>query len=319
MAKRLRVGVVGLGRQWTAYRAALLRLGELLEVRCVCDALHGAAEARRLGCSVAGGVVELVEREDVDVILLLGRSWWGLWPLEQACRVRKPVFCGVSLLLDDAHADALAERVREADLPVLMAHSLAAAPVLERLQVLLEQQLGPARVVRVNLSLRDQHRSNRDLLRSAALPALLAVCAELLGGPPARVWAVGDAGGSVASMVVEEEEGGVAQVAVGTGLAPGSACRIDVAAENGTAIVRFPRTIGWHDAEGSHRDRLPAAPPQEKLLARFAEAVLSGQQPRPGFAEAYEALHWMRAAWRSRKEGRRVRMDELTGAPQEVD
>jgi predicted dehydrogenase len=317
MGQRLRVGVIGLGRRWPAYRAALLRLAEIFDVRCVCDPVAGRArtQARLLGCAAAGGVVDLVERDDVDAVLFTERAWWGLWPLEQACRVRKPVFCAAPLVADDAHADDLAERIGAADLPVMMAHPLQTAPALGRLHALLEQRLGPARAIRVSLSLPGPRHSRGDLLTAPAVPVLLGMCADLLGGPPASVSAAGDASGSLVSLLLQGQGGGGTQLTVWTGPAVTAGCRLEVAAENGTASAVFPRTARWRDSRGVHAHRLRPVVPQEAVLTHFAEALRSGRQPRPGLAEAHEALTWLHAARRSRDEGRRATVDEVAPAP----
>src|SRR5438270_187051 len=128
MSTRLRVGVIGLGRRWRRYRRALEALRKRVTVRAVCDqvARRAEAEARRLGCAAAAGPVDLLERDDVDAALLLGRQWFGLWPLEHACRVGKPVFCAVPLTADEEHADDLRRRVADAGLPVQAALAPAA-------------------------------------------------------------------------------------------------------------------------------------------------------------------------------------------------
>ena len=98
MASRLRMGVIGLGRRWPRYRQAVQTLRSQVRVRAVHDPApaRAEAEARALGCAAAGGVVELLERDDVDAVLLLGGPWFGLWPLGQACRVNKPVLCAAA-------------------------------------------------------------------------------------------------------------------------------------------------------------------------------------------------------------------------------
>src|SRR5437588_4919504 len=152
MAKRLRVGIIGLGRRWPRYRQALRGLRKQVAVRALCDQVARAAEeqAGQLGCAAAAGPGDLIERADVDAVLLLGAQWYGLWPLERACRVGKPVFCAVSLARDEAHADDLCPGVRAARLPVLMALPVADAPATGRLRALLAQHLGPARFVRAD-------------------------------------------------------------------------------------------------------------------------------------------------------------------------
>ncbi len=123
MPLRLRIGIIGLGRRWQRFRPALHELRDRVLVRAVCDQRPIRAEraARELGCAAAAGPTDLLDRDDVEAALLLGAQWFGLWPLEQAARLGKPVLCAVPLSTDDAHADDVMRRVREAGLPVMAA------------------------------------------------------------------------------------------------------------------------------------------------------------------------------------------------------
>src|SRR5437868_3285519 len=99
MAARLGIGVVGLGRRWPRYRQALAALRREARVVAVYDPAQARAreEARQLGCDAATGVIELLERDDVEAVLTLGGAWFGLWPVERTCRLGKPVLCAGSL------------------------------------------------------------------------------------------------------------------------------------------------------------------------------------------------------------------------------
>jgi predicted dehydrogenase len=315
MARRLRVGIIGLGRRWRRYRLVLARLGDDFQVRAVCDhvALRAEAEARALGCAAAAGPVDLLGREDVEAVLVLDRQWFGLWPLECACAAGKPVLCAVPLADDDAHADELAVRVRDRGLPVLMAHPLSCAPALDRLRELLADGLGPARVARADLTLPAPRRPGADLLGGGTAAVLLARCGALLGDAPAGVSVIGGQAAGLVTLVADYPGGRVAQVSVWTGPAAVGACRLEAAGAKGTAVARLPRRVRWRDAAGQHAELLPGLPAEEVLLRQFAEALAAGRPPRPGFEEAYEALAWQRAAWRSRSEGRRVALGPAAG------
>src|SRR5260370_23212768 len=119
----LRVGIIGLGRRWRKrYKPALRSLRARFRVQVVCDHVQERAvrEAKQLACDVAAGPTQLLEREDVDAVLLFDAQWFRLWPLEGACRTGKPVFCACSLESDDAHADALRRQVQQSRLPIVM-------------------------------------------------------------------------------------------------------------------------------------------------------------------------------------------------------
>jgi predicted dehydrogenase len=303
MPKRLRVGIIGLGRRWLRYRQALAGLRRQLAVRALCDlvAHRAEAEARRLGCAAAAGPVDLIDRHDVDAVLLLDAQWYGLWPLERACRVGKPFFCGTSLARDDSHADALRSQVRAAGLPVLMVLPAAVAPATQRLRELLAGPLGPARLVRAH---RRAPGTGVSPLHSPALLPLLHACADLLGDRPASVWA--GAGEGFATLFLEFGAGRSAQLTLWTAPVPGTACRLEAVAEKGTGVAVLPRWVGWRDAAGRHRQHLGRGAPEQALLERFVQALRTGQPPRPSFDDAYQALAWRRAALRSQAEGRLI-------------
>ena len=157
MPARLRIGIIGLGRRWRRYRSALHDLRDRLTVRAVCDQRPVRAEraAREVGCAAAAGPTDLLDRDDVEAVLLLNAQWFGLWPIEQAARVGKPVFCAVPLATDEAHADDVARRVREAGLPVMAAPAPALSPAVTRLRDLLASRLGVPRLVRCDWCGRD--------------------------------------------------------------------------------------------------------------------------------------------------------------------
>jgi myo-inositol 2-dehydrogenase/D-chiro-inositol 1-dehydrogenase len=313
MSTRLRVGVIGLGGRWRRYRRALERLRKRLAVRAVCDqvARRAEAEARRLGCAAAAGPVDLLERDDVDAALLLGRQWFGLWPLEHACRVGKPVFCAVPLSADEAHADDLRRLVADARLPVLTALAPAVAPAVARLGELLAGPLGAARLVRADAALPAGGRG--PALASSALLPLLHVCAGLLGGEPAGVLATeagapaDGAAGWWGSAVLDFAGGRAAQVTLWRA-PPGveAGWRVEVVAERGAATAELPNRLNWRDAAGWHRLRLRGAGGETALLEQFLAAIREGRAPRPNFEDACRVLSWRRAALQSLSEGRRV-------------
>src|SRR3954451_25420245 len=134
---RLRIGVIGLGRRWPRYRQALLALKGQARLQAVCDAAPAVAqeEARRLKCAASGSVIELIERDDVDALILTGGQWFGLWPLEHAARAGKPILCAGSLVRD-AQADEVRAKVQKAAVQV------TTWPSFELLMEAAGQQLG---------------------------------------------------------------------------------------------------------------------------------------------------------------------------------
>jgi predicted dehydrogenase len=308
---RLRLGVIGLGQRWRRYRPILARLHEHVEVRAVCDQILGRAEreSARLGCTVAG-LVELLERADIEAVLLLDAQWYGLWPLEQACRTSKPVLCALSPACDEAHADALYQRIHASGLPVLMALAPLLAPALRHLRELLTHRLGAARLVRIDAGAEPLRDPSRDLLSHPMVLPLMTACAWLLDDVPRSVWTLdGDSAGFV-SLTWRFGGDRLAQVNLWTAATGRTPPRIELVAETGTATAELPRQLRWRDGNGQHAQRLPPRSAEQSALERFIRALRSGQPLRPNFEDAYQALTWLRAAARSRSEGQRIMLTE---------
>lgn len=294
MSERLRVGVVGVGGRWAArYRPALAALRDRIAVRAVTDPCprRAAAVARDVGCPAAAGVMALLEAE-LDAVLLLGRPWYRLWPLEQACRLGRPVYLGTSLACDDGHADAVAQQVRVANLPVMAELLPRLAPAAERLRGLLPK-IGALRSV-VCTAARAGRRGTAAGARAAGL-ALLDWCATIFGRPPAGLRGLGEPAAGHAGWLLDFG-GAVAQVA--TWPAGGRGCvRFRAVGERGWAEAVLPRRVRWRVGRIGHAETLPAGPPLvQQALEQFQAALAGGRPPRPGLDDAYQALAWLRAA-----------------------
>jgi predicted dehydrogenase len=305
---RLRVGVIGLGQRWRRYRSMLARLREHVEVRAVCDQIAHRAEtaAQRFGCAAAAGPVELLERPDVEAVLLLDAQWYGLWPLEYACRVKKPVLCALSPT-DDEYVDAVHERVQLSGLPVFMALPTLLAPATRHLRELLTHRLGQAGMVRADWSAAPAPGGvPRDLLSHPAVLSLLVGCAWLLDDVPRSVWTIDGEDASFVTLVLRCGRDRLAQVNVGTAKVGRCPPRFEVIAEAGTALAELPRQLRWRDADGRHAQLWPPRSVEQSSLERFLAALRTGQPLWPSFADVYQALVWLRAAARSRREGQRI-------------
>ncbi|HEY7423769.1 MAG TPA: Gfo/Idh/MocA family oxidoreductase [Gemmataceae bacterium] len=305
---RLRVGVIGLGRRWRRYRPILMKLRDHVEVRAVHDQIvrRAESEARRLHCTATMGPVELLDRPDVEAVLLCDDQWFGLWPLEHLCRTNKPVFCALSPADDDAHADALRQRIQESGLPVFMALGPLLTPATRFLRQLLTHRLGAARLVRADWSMP----LARDLLNSPAVLPLLAGCAWLLDDRPRSVWTIDGEDASFVTLVLRFGGERLVQVTLWTATAGRTPGRFEVVAESGTATAELPRHLRWRDADGQHGQRLPPRSAEQSGLEHFILALRAGQPLRPSFEDAYQALTWLRAAVRSRTEGRRIELPD---------
>lgn len=301
-SKPLRVGVIGLGSRWQKrYQPAFAALRKLYEVRVLCDPMqqHALREARRLGCDAVAGMTVLLESDDVEAVFVLDERWFGLWPVEQACRFGKPVLCATSLEHDDAGADALLARVRERQLPVIAELRPRLAPAVARLREMLSGELGPPRLVICESRDADEP--------SAAGPAapllgpdgigLVDACLSLFGDEPVGVRAERLTDADYGSLLLDFGGGRAAHVCHyrAAGLRPG--VRLQVVTEKSGAQAQLPGRLEWADAAGRHQLALGGRRSlTQLLLERFYEAVRSGQAPSPSLDDAHRALRVLRAA-----------------------
>jgi predicted dehydrogenase len=301
MGQRLGVGIIGLGRRWRRrYEPALRALPDLFAVSAVCDqvAQVAAGEAARLDCPSAAGPSELVERDDVAAVLVLDLGWQRLWPVGRAARAGKPVFCLPTLEDDAGNADALARRVQETGVPVMMAATAGFGPAALRLAEFQRERLGPTRL----LLCESASRRPGDL-DSGTLAWLL----SLLAAAPAAVTGTGAEAAGLASLTLEA--GGGRALHLTRWHAPGArtGLRLRLVGDRGQALVASPRRLSWADADGAHALLVPRGRPVEELMLRSFHGVATGSQPPwPSLADAHRALACLRAAALSRAEGRPV-------------
>ncbi len=318
MGERLRVGVIGLGPRWQKrYKPALRALRKQFELRALCGQVqHRAAlEAKRLGCDAVDGPTQLLERDDVEAVLLLDTQWFRLWPVEQACRLGKPVFCCSSLELDDAHADVLHQHARASRVPVVMEMLPRFAWVSSRLRELFEGELGTPRLLLCNLtqargSLRHSKRRQTsrlcELLGSAGI-TLVDWCLWLLGGKPQKVLATGSEGLGFGSVLLELSDGRAVQITRHRGPGPRRALRLEVVTERSVATAQLPRQLTWITPDGQHSHRpVRPVPLGRVLLENFWQIVRGSIPAEPSLADAYRALGYLRAAAESWQQGRRI-------------
>src|ERR687895_736147 len=111
---KLRVGIVGISDAWeTRHRPALRALADRFDVRAVCVEVGQRSEqiAREFQATAVDGFRALAARTDLDAVLVLGSSFFGLLPLLAACEEGKAVYCSSALDIPPAKARELKKRV----------------------------------------------------------------------------------------------------------------------------------------------------------------------------------------------------------------
>lgn len=302
----LRIGVIGLGRRWRRrYGPALRQLPDCFRVRAVYDQVRHRAEreARALRCEAHAAVTALLERDDLDAFLLADPQWFGDWPIADAGRVAKPVYCH-PLILNGA--EVLSGPTEAGRPPVMMELLPRLVPAGVRLREILRDQLGPARLV-VCEHVRPATGRRSAPFAGAAWVSLLDWCRSLVDGEPTGVLAAGLEDRRFESVFLEFPEGRAIHVTQRQEPHGRPRLCLYVAAEKGSATLELPRRVSWNGPDGRHMHTLPRGRPLSRIaLTHFYQAVRTGQPPEPGWDEIARPLAWLQAARQSQMEGRRV-------------
>lgn len=325
MSERLRVGVIGLGRLWEArYKPALLRRRDLFEVSAVSDqvAQRAAREAREIGCGVAFGIHELVDRPDVDALLLLTPQWFGLFPVD-VCNTRgKPVFASIDWSMQRGELAPLAEKIRATQLLFMPELPRRFYPVTQRLRGLLANELGPARLIIGQTRTLGADRASEPGPTSQLAPARLLFdpgcnvidwCGFVIGTPPTAIrrsslnleqYAPHGAQGDMEGIALQFENGAAADVWMGR-FEPESwraampflpPQGFQVHAQHGIAWVEHPDRLCWSSPAGVREERLPMDPPiGEVMLANFHRAVIDGESTGPSIDDLLDVARLIEA------------------------
>lgn len=92
---KLRVGLIGLGHDWdNRHRPALRALSDRFQVKAICSevALRAEIAARDFDAVAVDGFRAMIERDDIDALLVLSTDWIGPLPIFAACDTGKAIY-----------------------------------------------------------------------------------------------------------------------------------------------------------------------------------------------------------------------------------
>ena len=289
MTSPLRVGVIGLGPRWRRqYRPALRGLRDRFQITAVCDQVHERAlrTAQKLQCVSAGGPTSLVERADVDAVLLLDPQWYGLWAAELACRTGKPVFCCPPATLAPDECESVCRQAEATGVPVLVALPLRVLPAAERLRELCATTLGEPRLLLACAGAPevDAGVSQLDLLEWAS---------SLFGTSPTDLTRA--AAPDLSSLVLQYGADRGAQLTTFRATRTTASLRLEVLAESGRAVLHGFDRLNWSSDDGrhGHRFRPTGRNPWAQLLAQFHRVATAGESPSPNLVDLSPLLGWL--------------------------
>lgn len=336
---KLRVGLIGVGNAWEQrHRPALRALSDRFEVRAVCEeiALRARSAANDFGAAMVDGYHALMNRSDVDAILMLSPQWFGPLPLLAACDSGKSIYCAAALDLPGDAARELKARVEASGVAFMAEFPRRQSPATIRLKELIATRLGKPRLLfcHKRLVIRDSI-TDHPLRRSSNSPMnrelieLVDWCRYVVGREPTSVMGVNhlESGGESAddyrmmsldfSDDVTPGSGPIAQISCGhympenwkEALAFRCPASLKVSCENGVAFVDLPANLIWFDSAGRHEECLESERPVgEQMLWQFHRAVTSLVRRTNDLEDAYRALSIVLAGRESCLSGRRIQL-----------
>jgi predicted dehydrogenase len=333
---RLRVGLIGLGEVWQARHAPALRaLADRFEVRAICDQVRHRAElaATEFHAEPVDGYHALVQREDIDAVLVLSPHWFGALPILAACESGKAVYCAVGLDLDATEALQIKNRVEESGIAFVAEFPRRQAPATIRLKELIATQLGETSLLFCHQRFADDMQVaglNNANPKHATFRHLLGQvdwCRYVVDREPTSVIGVihassdGEDGEDYQMMSLnfspagQPEKGPIAQISCGRyipsnwqeAISYRPLATLQASCSKGIAFVDLPAALVWFDEAGRHQESLESERPVgEQLLTHFFRSVTSLVRRTCDLEDAYRAIQVVQAARQSHEEGRRV-------------
>lgn len=333
---RLRIGLIGLGDLWqTRHAPALRAMSDRFEVRAVCDQVRHRAEqaAADFHAETVDGFHALVQREDVDAVLVLAPQWFRELPILAACDSGKAVYCAVGLDLNADEAQAVKRRVEESGIAFVAEFPRRHTPATLRLKELIATQLGRPRLLFCHQrSVLDEPAPGRkDSSPNEAMfrhmIGQVDWCHYVTDCRPTYVTGVihftGEDRGKEDYRMMSLDfsppgkpgAGPIAQISCGRyvpanweeAISFRPLPNLQASCEKGIAFVDLPSTLVWFNEAGRHHESLDSERPLgEILLTHFFRSVTSLVRRTCDLDDAYLALKVVQAAWQSHAEGRRV-------------
>jgi predicted dehydrogenase len=326
---RLRVGVVGVGSAWESRHLPALRaLSDRMEVCAVCDPVqHRAAQvAKQFNATVYDGFRALMDRDDVDAVLLLSAHFYGPTPIFAACEYGKAVYCAAALELEDQQATELRQRVEASGIAFMAEFACRLSPATLRLKELLATKLGKPRLLFCNrrrsspIKCENGDRCARDLVE------LVDWCRYVVEQEPTSLIATSHQspdtqfndyfavsldfstnGNLGAGPVAIIGCGNYVAASFEESLSYRRPADLKVVCDNGIAFVDLPSTVAWFDGAGQHMEKLEhERNVGEQLLLHFHRAVESLVLKTASLDDAHKAIIITNQAKVSCRTGQRI-------------
>ncbi len=336
---KLRIGLIQIGSAWpTRHRPALRMLRDRFDVRAVCCNVAKKAEpiAAEFQADLLDGYRAMVDRNDIDAVLILERSWHGWLPVLAACDAGKAVYWAGDPQFDPVADASVYQRVDESGIAFMAELPRRFAPATLRLKELIATKLGPPRLIFCHRRLAVTAAKPGGICDSDPLAEsrrelieLIDWCRYVVARDPSAVTAMvhhlpGDGADTgerdyqclslrFAGLPTAPEV--MCQLSCGQyipaswheaiGFRPPSAMQI--CCEHGVAFIDLPSNLVWFDEAGRHLESLETElSVGEQMLTQFHRTVTSLVRRRNDLDDAFRAATVLCAADRSAAERRQI-------------
>lgn len=329
---RLRLGLVGLSDDWNQRHLPALRLlQERFEVCGIYNTVASFADraASEFGARRFDSFRNLIGSDEVDAVLVLEESWFGLAPIEAACEFGKAVYCGTEIEIAPSEAQGLKDQVERAGVAFVAEFPRRLAPASLRLKELIATRLGAPEIMFCHMRLPPQSKNNKKAKTlqesiDRELMELIDWCRFIAGQPVRHVQGIchhskqhQDLDYAALSLDLSPEDSGpgttVAQISCGSYIPPSwqeainfrPPAAIQVRCEHGLAFLDLPNTLIWFDEAGRHQEFLEAEMTVgQQLLTQFHRAVTSLVRKMSDIEDVCYSLRALQIAQQSIQEGR---------------
>ena len=342
---KLRIGLIGLGSAWQSrHRPALRMLHDRFDVRAVYSSISKLAEnsAAEFQADPVDGYRALVQRCDIDAVMILERSWQGWLPVLAACEAGKAVYWAGDLDFGASEDNDIRQAIEQSGVAFMAELPRRFAPATLRLKELIATRLGAPKLIFCHrrLQIPEDAANRTDTIRmdvEKELVELVDWCRYVIGREPSGVSCTvhgNTVHGSTAfdnqsttdyeSLSLEFKQSGdlppvTAQISCGDYISPSwpeavnfrPPAAMQICCERGVAFVDLPSTVTWFDDAGRHLESLEGeATVGEQLLTHFHRAVTSLVRNLGDLNDAHRACRIVLAARESARDGRRISVSD---------
>ena len=332
---KLRIGVVGQGRDWQSrYLPAFRSMRDRFQVIGVYNSVHALAEnsARELDANSFSSFREMMESPSLDAIFVLEEDWYRLVPIYAACDFGKAIFCGSEIDLSSAAANEIKLRTQSSGVAFMNEFARRFAPATLRLKELIATRLGRPRLLFCHRRLAcenidPRHGRSLESRSQRELVELIDWCNYIVGGVPDWVQAIRHLSPDSAStadyqvfslgfgLPEADNQAILAQISCGAyipevwneAITYRPPAAIQVCCERGLAFVDLPSTLVWFDGAGRHQEALDTElSVGQQMFGQFHRAVTSPVRKASDLEDTCRALSILDTAKKSMNARARV-------------